>query len=705
MMKLLILTGLLASHVEMALAVNFDTEIIPVFTTAGCNAGACHGAAAGRGGFHLSLLGANASNDYEAVVHELEGRRINQTHPEHSLLLAKPTGILDHGGDVALDDDSPGAKRLVEWIRSGAPRGEQRKLTHFEITPERYLGTEVPVDVRLQVTARFDDGEPEDVTGWTVFTAADPIAVDIDSQRMARITRRGQQVVIARFLNRVVPIQLNIPFSENPIDLSGEPRANFIDDEVLKILSELRIPISPPATDSDWLRRVTLDLTGRLPDPASIETFMADQDRDRRPRYVESIMSNEAFNDYWTLRFSKLLRMHSQPNDKDGFNAYSEWLREEIRKGAGLDQLAIQLLTAEGDSHIVGPANFGRMINDAREHAELAGHFFMGMRLGCANCHNHPLDRWTQDDYHGFAAVFARLERGRIVSLTSRGAVTNLRTNEPAVPRIPGERDLSGNADFRHDVAHWLTSNENRYFARATVNRLWYAMFGRGLVEPTDDLRETNPPTHPELLERLADDFVDHGYDFRHTLKQMALSNAYGRSGQLIDENRSDDRFYSHAYRRLLPPEVLVDAIADVTGIADRFDGQVTGIRAVAIVDPLAPAPSLDILGRCTKAKECDENSNTAGGLSSQLHLLNGELINRKLTDKEGRLHQMIHDSKSDEQIIRQFYLLAFSRMPITEELHHWSNRLSDSDASERRSKLEDFVWSLLNSRAFLENH
>jgi len=686
-------------------AVNFDTEIIPVLTKAGCNAGACHGAAAGRGGFHLSLLGADAAADFEVIVQALEGRRINLAHPERSLVLAKPTGQLDHGGDVALDADGPGAERILAWIRSGAPRGSRRRLTNLEVIPRRQISIELPASVPLRVTARFDDGPPEDVTAWTVFTSSDPAAVTIDSDHVAQIKRRGQHVVIARFLDRVVSVQFTVPLSESSVDLSNEPRANFVDEEILRVLSDLRLPVSPPASDAAYLRRVSLDLTGRLPEPAAVVAFLADASSDKRSRLVDSLLSSVPYADYWTLRFARLLRFHSLPNEKEGVRTYAEWLRRELAQGTPLDVMARQLLTATGDSHVVGPANFGRMVPDARGHAELVGQFFLGVRLGCANCHNHPLDQWTQDDYHGLAAVFARLERGRNVQLTARGAVTNLRTNEPALPRIPGVRDLPAAGDHRDEVAEWLTSSESRYFARATVNRLWRAMFGRGLVEPTDDLRATNPPTHPELLDRLADDFVHHGYSIRHTLKRIALSHSYGRSEVVVVGNGPDERFYSRAFRRPLDPEVLADAIADVTGVPNQFAGELPGVRAVALVDPLTPAPSLDILGRCARAAGCDENSVVGGGLPAQLHLLNGELINRKLTDDQGRLHRLIAADAKNDEIVNEFYLRAFGRPPAADELKRWLDRLVAEDPTERTQRLEDFTWSLLNSRQFMENH
>jgi hypothetical protein len=362
------------------------------------------------------------------------------------------------------------------------------------------------------------------------------------------------------------------------------------------------------------------------------------------------------------------------------------------------------LLTTDGDAHLIGPANFGRMVTDARSQAELVGQVFLGVRLGCANCHNHPLDRWTQDDYHGLAAVFAPLDRSRHVQFTARGAVTNLRTNQPAIPRIPGARDLPGTGDHRRAVLEWVTSPEHHYFARATVNRLWRAMLGRGLIEPADDLRETNPATHPELLELLTQDFVNNGYRIRHTLKLIALSQTYARSGVVVPGNELDDRFYSRAVRRPLAPEVIVDAIGDVTGLAHEFAGR-SGRRAVELIDPLAAAPELDILGRCNRATGCDEATSHSPSLPAQLQLLNGGLINAKLANPNGRLQRLIAAGRSDREIVTEFYLRGLGRLPTDEELEGWLRRLAVNEPRERCRRLEDFLWSLLNSQDFLANH
>ena len=685
--------------------VDFDTDIVPILTKAGCNSGACHGAAAGRGGFHLSLLGGDPAADHDAIVNALEGRRINLTKPELSILLQKPTGQLDHGGDTVLDLDDDGAAKLMAWISAGAPAGGKRKLTGFQVLPKRMLVEAAGDTVPVKAMAEFNHGPPEDVTKWTVFTVDDSSSIELDSKtHVAKVNRPGQHVVVARFLDRVVPIQLLLPLGAQVVDLSREPKRNFVDEEVQQTLSVLRLPVSPPVNDAGFLRRVTVDLSGRLPTRKEVEAFLADDDSGKREKLVETLLNSDAYVDCWTHRLANLLRVRPLPNESEIAGVYHGWLREQVVTGAGLDDVALALLTAEGDSHEVGPANFARTTADARGQAELVSQVFMGVRMQCANCHNHPLDRWTQDDYHGLAAVFARLDRGRIVKLGPRGAVTNLRTGEPAIPRIPGTRYLEDADDGRREMANWLIAKDNPYFAKAMVNRLWKAMFGRGLIEPTDDMRETNLATHPELLSRLADDFIASGFELRHSLRLLANSATYGRSGVTFTVNEADDRFYSHAYRRPLEPEVLADALADVTGVYDQYGDLPLGTRAISLVDPLTPSISLDVLGRCTRQASC-EASESRVGLPTKLHQLNGALINRKITDPKGLLHAMLDSGQNTETVLTELYLTALGRRPSETESQFWLQQISKSEQSEVAACFEDILWSLLSCSEFAMNH
>ncbi|MFO1000986.1 MAG: DUF1549 domain-containing protein [Planctomycetaceae bacterium] len=684
--------------------IHFDTEIVPVLTKAGCNSGACHGAAAGRAAFKLSLFGSDPEADYFAIVHQFEGRRINTAKAELSLLLRKPTGELNHEGGTPLLDDETGRDVLLNWIRSGAKRGAERRLLEVQVNPSRKVVDSVPSTIPLQVIATFDDETKVDVTRWTVFSVSDPSAIIIEQDQAARIIRRGQHVVIARFLNRVIPITFVVPLADRPVDLSRAERVNLIDEHVLNALQELRIPLSPSAEDSQWLRRVTLDLTGQLPIPEEVEQFLASEVPNKREQVVDRLLDSESYADVWTLRFSRLLRMHSLPNETEALQAYSAWLRKAIAADVGVDQLAKELLTATGDSHLIGPANFGRMVSDARVHAELVGQVFAGVRLGCANCHNHPLDKWTQDDYHGLAAVFAPWDRSRNVKMTSRGQVTNLRTGEPATPRIPGVRDLTHEEDRLLAVHDWITNDKDLLLARATTNRVWRFLFGRGLIEPVDDLRDTNPATHPELLQQLAREFAANGYRLRPLLRTMVLSATYGRSDQVVTGNETDDRFYSRSLRRPMDPEVFMDAIADVTDVAGDF-GSHKALRAVQVIDSALPAEDLDVLGRCQRVNGCSEGESASGGLPAQLHLLNGDLINMRLRDPNGRLQKLIAENKSVRDIIDEFYVRGLGRHALADELTRWETAINDSDPIEQQRRLEDFVWSLLNSRDFRENH
>ena len=688
--------------------VDFENDLIPVFTRFGCNAGACHGAATGRGGFKLSLFGGNPKADFDAVVRQVEGSRINLARPDQSLIILKPTESITHGGGERFGRDHESTKLLLRWIRQGAGLETGRTLTRVEISPKNYVGGALDRPVALKVTAHFSDGTSRDVTRWTVFQAEDSSAVTIDTESSeVSVLRRGRHIVVARYLTEVVPIELIVPLTDSRVDLSGEPVRGFIDQEILDTLTTLGLPVSPLADDVTYLRRLTLDLTGRLPTTDRIRSFLADESPNRRVVLLEQLLKSDAFTEYWTLQLATLLRIRPQPNDSQGAETYHKWLADGVRRGVGYDQLARSVILASGDTHTNGPANFYRTNVDPRKQAEFLSELFMGTRLRCANCHNHPLDRWTQDDFHGLSAIFARIETGRVIRVKPTGEVIHPRTLETAVPRIPGERFLPGRvADGREALAAWLTRPGNPYFARAIVNRLWQRMMGRGLVEPADDFRATNPATHPLLLDKLADDFARNGFRLRHTLKRIALSTAYSRSANATPGNRTDDRFYSHAAWQPLEPEVLADAISDVLGVPDRYGETPTGTRAVTLVDPTTSSRSLDILGRCGRDESCESSTASAGGLPQKLHLFNGPLINARIRVPGSRLSKLLARGKSPTEIVSEFYLVALCRHPSERETIHWNKQLDAiKTADGQREFLEDFVWGLLTCREFVSNH
>ena len=698
--------------------VDFENDLIPIFTKFGCNAGACHGAAAGRGEFNLSLFGGNPQADYEAIVRQLAGRRINLMYPEESLVILKPTAQTSHGGGHVLDENGEGVQLLRAWIQQGAPYETLRHLERVEISPQKHVISNLESPVQLHATAHFSDGTREDVTRWTVFTPEDTSAIEIDTATaVAKVRRRGRHIILARYLTEVVPIEFITPLNEvsiqqnayknNATHTSPESVDTIIDDEILQLLSTLRLPVSPAANDTTFLRRVTLDLTGHLPTPEMVTAFLGEPDTNKRETLVDTLLQSDEFNEYWTLQLAKLLRIGAQERNTEGAFVYHQWLSEQIRDGIGYNQIARSVILATGDSHEVGPANFYRTVNGPREQAEFMSELFMGARLRCANCHNHPLDKWTQDDYHGLAAIFAKIDSDQIVKVKPSGEVIHPATGEKAVPRIPGDQFLSTNiVDGRIELVDWLTGQDNPYFAKAIVNRLWKAMMGRGLVEPVDDFRSTNPATHPELLTELADDFVTHGYDLRRTLKHIALSEAYARSANALPRNKTDDRFYSHALQKPLEPEVLADAISDVLGIPDTYGDEPEGTRAVSLFNPNTESEALDILGRCGRETSCESATEVTDGLQRKLHLFNGDLLNARIGVPDSRLDTLMSAGKSPMEILDEFYLAALSRHPTEIEQQFWEQHIDvNASASSQRAILEDMVWSLLTCNEFVTNH
>lgn len=716
-----------------ALPIEFGNDLVPVFTKHGCNAGACHGAAIGRGGFKLSLYGGNPEADYDSIVYQLEGRRIHLANPEQSLIVLKPAEYVAHGGGTVFDFESESAQLLIKWIRQGAGKTSRRNLQSVEVTPQKHVAKSLHEDVALKAIAHYSDGSSRDVTRWTIFSAEDSSAVDVDPKsNQATILRRGRHVLIARYLSEVVPIELIVPLTDSAIDLTNEPRHNFIDEEVLGSLKTLRLPVSPNTDEAAFLRRASLDLTGRLPTVERFNSYLSPKSLDpssnlksasvaasiKRRQLIDDLLDSDEFNEYWTLQFARLLRIRQTKNNQQSLTTYHTWLADQIANDVSYKTLAQTLILASGDSTTNGPANFYRTVNKAREQAEFASELFMGSRLRCANCHNHPLDRWTQDDYHGLAAIFARVEAGKVIAVKPGGEVIHPRTLESAKLRIPGEHFLTPDiVDGRQQLADWLTDSDNPYFAKAIVNRLWKRMLGRGLVEPTDDFRATNPATHPQLLDKLAKDFIEHDYSIRHTLRVIANSATYARSSNANSDNKNDDRFYSHAIHRPLEPEVLADAVSDVLGVSEKYGvgsggqsgeqngGHPLGTRAVTLIDPATPSISLDILGRCGREESCESTNAVAGGLPQKLHLFNGKFLNARISTAGSRLDTLLKTNKSPIHIIADFYVAALNRRPTEAELDYWKQQLAVVSPQDHSEFLEDFVWGLVTSDEFVTNH
>ncbi len=648
------------------------------------------------------MLGADAASDHAAIVHAFQGRRVNLAHAERSLLLRKSSEQLGHEGGLKLEEETVSYELVRQWIQQGGQRIERRRLTELAVKPNEVLLTKTSETINVIVTATFDDGETSDVTKATVLTADDPDAVSVDSQTATlTVSRRGIHTVIARFLDRVVPIRITVPLNDEWQLATTRPSENKIDVFINEQLEALRLPNSPPASDSQVLRRITLDLIGRLPTLAEYRDFQADPSVDH---LLDRLLNSDAHARYWALKWANILSIDAKQLQVEGAKAYHDWLTEQIDSDTPMTSMAAAMLTSLGDSYRNGPSNFLRTGSSPGDLAEHASKVLMGARLRCANCHNHPLDHWTQDDYHGLAAVFAKVKRGRVVTVSDRGEVTHPVTGQAAIPRIPGARNLEPNSDGRSEFANWLTQRDNPYLAKVTVNRLWQQLMGCGLVEPVDDLRATNPATNPGLLDWLASDFADHGFRLKHTLRTICRSQAYRRSRDPVPGNEDDATFFSHALTRPLEAEVIADAISDATGIPLRH-GDRENIRAVALTNNRIESPALDVLGRCDRSTDCSAGSAAGASLARTLHLINGPLINDRISDPHGRLAKMLAEEPDNHELLNKLYLITLGR-PAANRLY-WQQQFAEANVEEpkkRKEFFEDLFWGLLTSESFMTN-
>ncbi len=682
--------------------VDFDTEIIPILTRQGCNSGSCHGAAIGRGGFQLSLLGSDAAHDHASIVHDRQARRVNLHAAERSLLLLKPSEQLGHEGGLRLDEASSSYAVMRAWIEQGAKRRELRKLTRLDVSPAETLLTGNDKSVSITVRAMFDDGSETDVTASTVFTADDPDAVQFgNTAGQITVARGGVHVVIARYLDRVVPIRLVLPLNrdQSPHDRHVQ---NHIDVLINRQLDELRLPSSPRLDNGPLLRRLTLDLIGRLPTLDEYGEFERDPSVEN---VVHRLLDSPEFADYWALKWANVLRIDSAKLQPEGALAFQRWLSEQLAEDAPITSMAHAILTSLGDGHSNGPVNFLRSAASPGDLAEHASQVFMGAQLRCANCHNHPLDHWTQDDYHGLAAVFAKLNRGRVVTVFERGEVTHPVTGQAAIARIPGQRFMAPESDGRTQFADWLTDPSNPYLARVTVNRLWKQLMGCGLVEPVDDLRATNPATIPPLIDWLTQDFVDNGLRMKSTIRTICLSAAYQRRAEPVPGNETDTIFYSKALGRPLEAEVIADAIADVTGVPIDY-GVEESIRAVTLTDNRTTSNALDVLGRCDRSESCGGGEGTSGTLARTLHMINGPLINERVGDPNGRLAKLLVREPDNAAVLDELYRITTGHRAANAAF--WQQRFQEAELdnpNRRKEFFEDVFWSLLTSETFQTNH
>lgn len=690
---------------------DFAGDIVPVLSRLGCNSGGCHGKAEGMNGFKLSVFGFDPAADYEAIVLSGRGRRVMMSAPEQSLLLRKALAVTPHGGGRLVEPESREHQTLRHWIRSGAPFGgsEQPQLEHIEIVPRRRL---LPLEghQQLQVTACFSDGSRRDVSATARYeTNRPPIAAVDDTGLVTTLGVPGQAAVMASYRDHVavaeivVPQQLEVPFvrpEEN----------NFIDPLVWNKLQELGIQPSEACSDADFIRRVSLDIIGTLPTPEEAERFLADRRPDRREALVDALLERPEYVDYWALRWADLLRIDRLKLKARGAWTFYRWLRTSIADNKPYDDFVREIITAQGHSDENGPVNLYRMLETPELAASTVSQVFLGVRIECARCHHHPTDRWSQHDFYGMVGFFNGLRReststSMMLASGSPAQVTHPRSGEVVPPRPLAGDVIPIDSDPRDNLAEWLTSADNRWFAREISNRMWAHFFGRGLIEPIDDMRETNPASNEPLLESLEQYVVEQNYDLKQLIRAMTTSAVYARSSRPTASNQHDRDNFSHAAFKSIPAEVLLDAICQATGRPEEFPLMPEGTRAIQLWDNRIDHYFLKAFGRPLRATSCECERVNEPSTAQVLHLLNAPEIQEKIGHHRGRVRQLLRANRSSSEIATQLYLATYSRLPDAGELRIAVDYLDAADEEHRTAAAEDVLWTLINTTEFLFNH
>lgn len=712
---------------------SFRNEIIPVLTQLGCNSGACHGALAGKGGLKLSLRGYAPDVDHFVLTRQAKGRRVNLTEPAKSLVLLKPTLAVTHGGGLKLDVGTPEYQLLADWIAAGAPgpRPDDVRLSRLEVFPTGAVLR--PKDsLRVIVRAWYSDGKPRDVTRWARFSSTEEGVAGVDEKGIVTVGSHGEAAIPVVYGNQVATILISSPFPKSipAKEFAGAQRASFIDDLVLAKLQALNIPPSPRCTDQEFIRRAYLDAGGMLPAPQEVKEFLAEPATDKRAKLIDRLLDRSESVDYWAYKWSDVLLISSRRLNQPAMRAFYQFVRQSVADNKPWDRFAREIITARGSNLVSGAANFFVLHKDVADLTETTAVTFLGMSITCARCHNHPLEKWTQDQYWSMANLFSRvaLKNGDhaeeiVVQSQPDGEVLHPRRNiaMPPMPLDGKPLPLDSVIDRRQYFADWLTSPHNPYFAKSLVNRVWRNFMGRGLVEAEDDLRQTNPPTNAELLDALAADFVKNGYNVKRLMRLIMNSAAYQRSAVALPENKTDDRFYSRYLIRRLPAEVILDAYATVTGVPTAFTSvnvgssggtagtgdYPPGTRALQLPDTQLVSQFLDAFGRPERGQTCSCERQQDSSVTQALHLANGNTLNDRLRDKKSRIELWLKEKTTDQEAVQRIFMLALCREPSPTERQRFLALMAEAqrdDRLSRREVLEDLFWAVLAGREFLFN-
>jgi hypothetical protein len=699
--------------------ISFKLDVVPALTKAGCNSGGCHGSSRGKDGFRLSLFGYDPDGDYQRITREQIGRRINLAIPEESLLLEKGLGIVTHTGGERWQKDSELYRTVFQWIREGAPKDQTNiaSVVGIEIAPTKAVLEGSNTTQRLVVRAKYSDGSDRDVTPLAVFLSNNEPAARVSEDGLIAAGQRGEAFVTARFDSFTVGSQVIVVPKDQPFQFPKDlARNNYIDDLVYAKLQKLRMAPSELCDDATFIRRATLDITGTLPAPEDLKKFLADESPAKRTHLIESLLNRPEFADLWVMKFAELLQIRSSQNQfsQKAALAYFDWLRDKMLAGVPLDQIVRELLTASGSTLAQPAANYYQVSTDTLKIAENTAQVFMGMRIQCAQCHNHPFDRWTMNDYYSFANFFPQVGRKQgedpreyIVFDRDSGDVKHPVSGKPLPPKFlgAGQPEIKKGESRREVLAGWLASPDNPQFARNLANIFWAHFLGKGIIDPVDDVRISNPASNPELLAALGEKFTEYGYDFRKLVRDICNSRTYQLSTRANETNAGDDRNFAKASVRRLRAEVLLDCISQVTETRDKFAGLPKGARAVQIPDGNTTGYFLTTFGRATRETVCSCEVKMEPNLSQALHLLNGTTVEGKIREG-GVIKSLVKSGRNREEIIAVLYERCFGRPPSETELTKLLSFFKDAkDTKIEEQTLTDVFWALLNAKEFAFNH
>jgi hypothetical protein len=706
-------------------ATEFVRDIAPILSKAGCNMGACHATQHGQGGFKLSVFGFEPKADRESIIRDRHQRRANMVAPERSLFLLKPTMTVPHGGGKRIAPKSVEHQTLIAWLKNGAPapKKEPAAVTALSVFPKQRVG-QPGLSQQLRVEATYADGSVRDVTALALFDSMDEAMLDVSGTGFVRTHGKGQAPIMVRFEGQAGIAMFVVPY-DDAVELAGWKNNNFVDELAEKKFRELGIEPSPLCDDTTFVRRAFLDGTGTLPTIEQTTAFHAKNGANKREQLIDELLGmtgdplrdvhNDNYAAWWTLKWSDLIRNTSNGGGQEqAMWSMHNWMKEAFRTNRTFDKVVRELVTAKGSTYSNGPANYFRIFRNATELTESTAQLFLGVRLECAKCHHHPFEKYGQDDYYAFSAFFSRVGTKRseefglfgnesVVIVKTSGEASNPRTRKRMEPTPLEGEPTNHPLDRRIALADWLTAKDNGYFAKSIVNRYMSYLLGRGLVEPVDDLRSTNPPTNPELMDALAKHFVENNFDLKQLIRVIMTSRLYQLDSQPTKKNILDQRFYSHYHVKRLPAEPLLDAIDQVTGSRTKFKNLPQGTRATELPDAEYPNYFLNTFAKPRRASVCECERSPDENLVQALHTLNGDTLTTKLADKNGRIANLIKEKKSPEDIMKELYQAALCRPPSDAELQVSIEYAKGSTTPQEG--YEDVLWSLMNSKYFLFVH